>query len=287
MIRFSKIDISLIFHIFALQRIGTIILLLVSLQISNASPIQFWLNGDESFNQKEECSIYPVCFCQTIDPTDTLRLDIKDITDAANTLKVYKDDGSLWNTFNFASTGSDHHQYLLIIGANGDWNTVLDRRLIFKIYSGATLLAFSDCVEITSNDDFTCTKLISYSNSSDFGGINFPDFSPPATFYIRIPAVFFDEQYPQEQEDLELSSDEIITLWSKIEGKKLLDIGYMPFYMHLKLQMILMMDSVSIDGIYWRMRDPYQITPPSSKRSALRRAQVILSDRDFIDRNLL
>lgn len=253
----------------------------MSLSISNASPIQFWLTGTDSFNQKEECSIYTVCFCQTIDPSDTLRLDIVDPTDGANNLSIYKDDGSLWQTISFTQTGFDHHQYLIIT----DWAAVLNRKLIFKIVNGSTL-AQSDCVEVTSNDDFICTKLITYSNSTDFAGLGFPSSSPSFTYYIRIPAVFFEEQYPQEQEDLELSTDEIITLWSKIEGKKLLDIGYMPFYMHKKLQLILMMDSVSIDGVDYRLRDPYQITS-SSKRSALRKAQVLLSEKDFINRNLL
>jgi hypothetical protein len=257
----------------------------VSLQISNASPIQFWLTGQESFNQKEECSIYPVCFCQTFDPSDDIRLDVIDTTDGTNSLKIYKDDGSLFSTLSFTSTGFNHHQSLII--NSGSFTSLNGRRLIFKITSGASILAFSDCIEITDNNDFTCTKLISYSNSSDFAGLGFPTSSPSFTYNIRIPAIFFDEQFPQEQEDLELSTDEIITLWSKIEGKKLLDVGFMPFYMHLKVQMALMMDSVSIDGISWRMRDPYQITAPSSKRSALRKAQVLLSDKDFIDRNLL
>jgi hypothetical protein len=425
-----------IFTIFASTKAWLIsILCLVSLEISHASPIEFWLTGQESFNNKEECSIYPVCFCQTINPSDTLRLDIRDSTDGTNYLVIYRDDGSIWKNYTFSATGFDHHQYLLIVGESGDWDDVEDRKLIFKIsntsiaaiiaptswsnsaglgsaftksatqftastsgiggttfaakeslslipsgtrvifnltilgggswsgfvtvkfwngdpdsggigvgtqsftglvsgitynetvdltltgnatyvsistnlpntgsaeniaitvifsqpiqviyVSDSAVLAFSDCVEITDNQDFICTKLISYSNSTDIAGLGFPSWSPPAIYYLRIPAVFFEEQYPQEQEDLELSTDEIITLWSKMEAKKLLDIGFMPFYMHKKVQLILMMDYISIDGIEYRKRDPYTISEGGSKRHALRRAQVLLSEKDFITRNLL
>lgn len=268
---------------FAFTKAWLISICLLVISISNASPIQFWLTGQYSFNNKEECSIYSVCFCQTIDPSDTLRLDIGDPLDGTNHLKVYKDDGSLWSTFNFTATGINHHQYLTIT----NWSAVDDRRLIFKITDNSSnILAVSDCVEITNNQDFTCTKLITYSNSSDIAGLQFTSTSPSTVYYLRIPAVFFEEQYPQEQEDLELSTYEIVTLWSKMEGKKLLDIGFMPFYMHKKVQLILMMDNVTIDGIEYRKRDEYQIAQ-GAKKFPLKRAQVLLSEKDFIIRNLL
>jgi len=556
----------------------------VSLSISSANPIQFWLTGEESFNNKEECSIYPVCFCQPSDPSDPIRLEITDPLDGQNNLAVYSNDNQILKYSSFKQIGTTHNQYtylsdlldaenkkvILKIFKNissspkilpltswtngscyGDpYTSVIGNEFILNsssppnlsgsayqlltpnISSGNTIifnlvitttnvinnfvvrfydnndpcagssvgfqqftnlpsgtytktinihlsgiaksmditavstispanititvpvnqllliadtdiLAASDCIDIVEDE---CTKLITYSNSSDFAGLTFEgcdgpiDFqndtfitslspwlqnslgndvaswvwqsngsiladgssptklaskliyqqsncqgwpigvysirvngnnqssaSPPfgieciflgsndgfttydligggltneitatgvfsktytittltnydaigfymafdnssspnyfkvylnsitilsgpdpsVTYNLRIPAVFFDEQFPQEQEDLELSDDTIITLWSKIEGKKLLDIGFMPFYMHKKLQMVLMMDTVSIDGIEYRMRDPYQITSPASKRSAIRRASILLSEKDFINRNLL
>lgn len=396
------------------------------LTISNANPFQFWLTGEETFNQKEVCSIYPVCFCEQIDPSEYIgRLDIIDTTDSANYILVYLDDGSIYAQYQF-SIGNDHHQYLFItdsvqslenrkillkitsastvkltvpsswsdalggfsftksstqftashtgaggrtyaakkllqssipsgtlikfpftILGGGSWlgfvsvvfydsdpdsggtpvgtqsfsgltsgitynenvsitltgdatyivistllpNTGSAENIVITIPVGYilfapdnTVLASTDCIDIVSDD---CTQLIKYSNSTSFAGLDFTLSSPSTDFQLRIPAVFFEENYPQEQEDLELSDDTIVTLWSKIEAKKTLDIGYMPFYMHLKLQMILMMDDVTIDGVSYRLRDPYQITPSSSKRSALRRASVVLSQKDFIDRNLL
>ena len=394
------------------------------LTISNANPIQFWLTGQQSFNEKEICSIYPVCFCQTFRCDDIIKTQFID-TDTSNSYKlqlrdsngdapIYMVPASLpslttwsnvgsgtrnWSsvptvtftslmtfttskywatafvfkkgfkyTFTFTVTvtggiffvniatldnsnnqmdiittisGSDSFTVDFIatqdatkigVMAESDDAGITESVTINSITVNSTVLidniaftktttvagsaqfdlsfipddysiceeqfefnivdqnnniaAHSDCIKIT-NDDGNCTELIQYANSSDFAGLDFSSTSPKDYFYLRIPAVFFEEDNPQEQEDLELSDDTIVTLWSKIEAKKTLDIGYMPFYMHLKVQLALMMDDVTIDGVPYRMRDPYQRTPPSSKRSALRRANVILSQKDFIDRNLL
>jgi len=411
------------FTIFAFIKAWITCILCLVISISHANPVEFWLAGTDTFNQKDECSIYPVCFCQTFGTFDIAIFDIVDPSDTTNYLLAFFNDGTLWNTFNFSPTGFDHHQSLSIT----DWSAVVDKKLIFKVSNvGASILApntswtdmppstafgksgtdlsrgsidafplncaakqllqntipsgtsisfvitftisggapasnsvivefydsdpstgniigiqtftvsdgtyvntvniiltgdaqylvirstvivgpgksvtitlqvgaplyyatlaQSDCVEITDNEDFICTKLISYSNSTDIAGLGFPSSSPSVIYYLRIPAIFFEEQFPQEQEDLELSSDEIVTLWSKMEAKKLLDIGFMPFYMHKKLQLIMMMDYLSIDGIEYRKRDPYTISEGGSKRHALRRAQVLLSEKDFITRNLL
>lgn len=422
----------------------------MSLSISNANPIQFWLTGEESFNQKEICSIYPVCFSQIFNCDDSIIIqfkesdelkivfDLKVIDKNGNNLYshafrmtwvetaiispvlqftnsgfigslmpwlqsslfispsnwVWQTNGSILSSSNLsgsnvlfihrsgvlgwppgnytlriigdnqgtsvsspdmwfnieASDDSNFADPVFLAGGlitaipfgtfNKSFNFTLTKyynylgfqgnmdsgdTLTFKTYvNSATLTAaptkdsypefeysltpnlfcnkevqfqiinhntssieaFSDSVVI-SDDNSDCTSLIKFSNSSDFAGLVFQNASPNEIFNLRIPAVFFDENYPQEQEDLELSDDTIITLWSKIEGKKTMDIGFMPFYMHKKVQIILMMDNVSIDGIAYRLRDPYQITPPASKRSALRRASVVLSEKDFINRNLL
>jgi len=410
--------------------------------ISNANPVQFWLTGEDSFNQKVVCSIYPVCFCQPFDCDDTITIQFSDSSTYDFQLLVYDHTDSLIKTFTFnndlnghfyfsftpsdynicqkillkiqetesfvngdfetgalsqwkmvadgglfswvaSSTGGDNaakmegnfsdasgssktsvalrhdydqiqatskkFNYKVVTGVRtttlGTWNNsdlvvvyyrngtevssqvlqtmannttyngsfttsesnfdAIGLRVVFKYNSPFSgdwsifvalfepqslnnlVVAQSDCIDITTDNEIDCSMLLEYSNSTDFAGLTFQDISPGLTFNLRIPAVFFEEEYPQEQEDLELSDDTIVTLWSKIEGKKLLDIGYMPFYMHKKLQMILMMDSITIDGIEYRKRDEYQITAASSKRSALRRAQVLLSEKDFINRNLL
>ena len=141
----------------------------------------------------------------------------------------------------------------------------------------------SDCIHIADTHD--CSVLISYSNSSDFDGLIYTDPSPNETFYLRIPAMFFEEDNPQEQEDLELSNGVIVTLRQSIMEKRKLKTGYMPNYMHRKLQKILMHDSVYIDGDYWKKRDSYDTSP--IEKYNLKTASVFLTKYDSVEKNTI
>lgn len=149
----------------------------------------------------------------------------------------------------------------------------------------------SDCIsvyEADSDEDnqSNCTKLITYSNDSNVFDIDYESGSPSAEFSIRLPLRFFHESYPQEEEVHALSTDEWLTLWSRLERKKLLEVGFVPYFMHKKLQMILMHDNISIDGEQWVRRDPYQIEE-GRMRYPLKKATVLLTDKNTIERNLI
>lgn len=144
-------------------------------------------------------------------------------------------------------------------------------------------VAKSDCIDLKESHD--CTKLITYQNSSDFDGINYTNVSPDAGFKLRIPAIFFEEENPQEQEDLELSNGVIVTLRQSIVEKRKLETGFMPNYMHRKLQKILMHDSVYIDGDYWKKRDSYDTSPV--KKYNLKTASVLLTKYDSVEKNTI
>jgi hypothetical protein len=127
--------------------------------------------------------------------------------------------------------------------------------------------------------------LIEYSNSSDFDGLYYSDPSPNTTFQLRIPAIFFEEKNPQEQEDIELSNGRIVTIRQTIVEKRLLETGFMPNYMHRKLQKVLMHETVSIDGDYWKRRDSYDDSP--IKKYNLKRAEVLLTKYDSVEKNTI
>lgn len=141
----------------------------------------------------------------------------------------------------------------------------------------------SDCLDVRESHD--CTKLIEYSNESDFDGIVYSDISPRPTFYLRVPAMFFEEDNPQEQEDLVLSNGVIVTLRQGIQEKRLLETGYMPNYMHKKLQKVLMHESITIDGDGWKRRDPYESNP--IKKYSLKRASVLLTKYNSVLKNTI
>ena len=144
-------------------------------------------------------------------------------------------------------------------------------------------VATSDCIDLKETHD--CTKLIEYENTSNFDGIDYVGGSPGPSFQLRIPAIFFEEQNPQTQEDAELSNGQIVTLRQTIQEKRLLEIGYLPPYMHRKIQKVLMHDSVLIDGDYWRKRDPYEANP--IKKYNLKTASVMLTKYDSVEKNTI
>ena len=147
-----------------------------------------------------------------------------------------------------------------------------------------TKLAKSDCVCIKTKQD--CSELITYSNSNSFDDIDYADTSPSREFKLRIPAIFFEEDWPEEYESIDLSDSDMVQLSSEVKHKKLLDIGFIPFYMAEKIKLVLAHDNVIIQGMNWIKGDG-MTKIPGNKRYPLRKWQALLTDKDFIKRNVL
>jgi hypothetical protein len=143
--------------------------------------------------------------------------------------------------------------------------------------------AKSDCISVKAIQE--TTQLIAYSNSKNFDGLVYPEGSPALVFYIRVPAMFHVEQNEQSQEDLELSNNTIVTLKQKIAEKRLLEVGYMPNYMHTKLQKVLMHELIFIDNTYWKKRDAYESNP--IRKYNLKMGQVLLTKYDGVQINAI
>jgi len=152
-----------------------------------------------------------------------------------------------------------------------------------RLYNNIFVLK-SDCQYVSDCND--CTELITFSNSNSFAGIDYTDVSPSREFTLRIPAVFFEEEFPDEYESIDLSNSEIVQLSSEVKHKKLLDVGWMPFYMIQKLQLVLAHDNVIIQEKNWIKGDG-MTKIQGNKRYPLRRTSFLLTDKDFIKRNVL
>jgi hypothetical protein len=270
------------------------------MSISDANPIQFWLTSEQSFNEKSVSGIYAACFAQPFHCTDTLQLQLTD-TDISKyyDLKAYSTTGSLLYSTSFNRSlrygdlsGTPFYDFTifdLTVSLSTISPSVCNTQIQFKIFDATSGLevAHSDGIDLTDYDTDS-TVLMEYSNSSSIAGLHFSEASPtPPNFYLRVPAVFFFENYPQEQEDLELSNDTIVTLWSKTEIVRTMEFGFMPDYMHKKISLITQMDTLIIDMKYWRRREGYQISQGSSKRYPLRKSTMNLVQQDFINRNVL
>ncbi len=157
--------------------------------------------------------------------------------------------------------------------------------LIFKDVSISSFVEAlkSDCQNLKTSQD--CTELIAYSNSTNFDGIDYSDLSPGRVFYARFPAIFFEEKNPQEQEDIVKSDGTIVTLRSSIEQKRKFETGYMPNYMHLKLQKILMHETITINGQTWKKRDSYDDNPV--RKYNMKMASVLLTLYNSVEKNTI
>lgn len=395
----------------------------IQMEISNSIPVQFWVNGQETFNEKVVCGITPVCWCQPFHCDDEIVIKIYAPEYSYLILSVLDQDGVSINDLSFVKTGDTHtvqftpsnidicdRQISLSVGtssgeidlaeqpysdnwsndaSSGDAPWTIDNdtfevlfgtvpnpgttseiakrlftgggdtvfmhftakitnpiggtyEVFFNFYSFSTLvgtlskeyimpgdgmafniddnlsgpipvydeiqivivhaegtfslfemftittssifeyLAYTDCISIKENHP--CTVLVNYANATAFDGV--PDSSPMQSFNIRIPAVFFEEQNTQEQEDIELSNDEIVRLYNKVEEKRLLKIGFMPHYMHRKLLLALVHDFVTIDGKEWIKRDEYKKNE-GNRHYPLKSGEVLLTDKNFIKENQL
>jgi hypothetical protein len=142
----------------------------------------------------------------------------------------------------------------------------------------------SDCIHVKTSWDETV--LINYYNQRNFAGLIDPAGSPSVDFNLRIPAIFFQERFPQEQEVEELSNSREIQLFSQIKSERLLETGPMPFYFHKKTILALQHQFVTIDNQTWVKANAYEMQE-SNKRWPLRRGLCWLTEKDFVVRNVL
>lgn len=377
--------------------------------ISDATPVQFWLAGCETYNEKEVPGINRACFCQPFQCDDQIKIQFSDTAGLFFELKVIDSDGGVVHIFQFSEitsgvysltfTPSDYSpdvcdtvRFVIIkwtnilsttwlqtdtpapgwsLQSDGTYRVTLINptntetlyqtspsstavKIAFKVtqtstgirptdvhitagsysevfnligndsmeavvdvnitgiadveiyanksnISGTntvtfhyvklftsevyTEVAFSDCISIKETQDETV--LITYSNHRSFAGTEYSNISPDPDFYIRVPAVFFQERFPQEQEVMELSDNREIQLNSEIKAERLFDTGHMPFYMHRKLIQVFMQQYITIDGISWVKGNAYEILETENRRYPMRRGQIWLTQQDYIARNIL
>ncbi len=193
----------------------------------------------------------------------------------------------------YTSTETDFDTFALFFDAyfthvggvmNGTWDFyVLEFAPVGDGFN-EEIVAESDCIKIAST--YNETILITYSNHRNFADLENLDVSPDPEYQIRIPAVFFEERFPEEQEIIELSNSTSVQAFAQIKAQKLLRIGQMPFYMHRKLKLILAHQFVSVDGTDYVKQEPYDIIE-GNKRYPLRQATCWLTEKNYIKRNIL
>lgn len=159
------------------------------------------------------------------------------------------------------------------VSLNGSGNRVMTIDL-----TDAEEVAYSDLVSIKVSH--AKTKLIRFSNATDYAGLIYQGISPVPNFSIRIEAKFFEEIDPEENEKEELSDGSVVKLLGTVKIQKLLEVMPAPFYMHRKLKYILQHNTIYIDNLAWVKEDNYEVKEASDKHDPFREATAWLTQKD-------
>jgi len=200
-------------------------------------------------------------------------VDIDDITATQTTATIPAVPTTKW--MNFAS---------LIPSDHGICEEKIKFQVINTTESPDEVVAKSDCITISDAIPDPAV-LIEYSNNRNFAGLVYENVSPEQTFNIRVPAVFFHERFPEEDEVAELSTS-IITLNGEMRAQRLLDTAHMPYYMHRKIKLILKHQTVTVNSLAIAKQDAYEIDE-GDRRWPLKKAKCWLTERDFVQRNVV
>src|SRR5688572_31499877 len=154
-----------------------------------------------------------------------------------------------------------------------------------KTVGSSVVLAKSDCLSLL--EEQVGTVLLAYSNHRNYAGIRNSNGSPDLTFYLRIPAVFNEERFPETDEPLQLSNNRIISLNSQVKAQKLLETDQLPNYMHLKVKEVLKHQFVTIESKDYVKEEPYEQMENANKKWPFRRYNCWLTEKEYVVRNIL
>jgi hypothetical protein len=212
-------------------------------------------------------------------------VDQDDVNDGHTSSGLLSGAGTFEGDFEFSLI--DNADEIGVSVANFAANTKLFEILELSLEEGpADVLYRSDCLDIrTSHAE---TLVLEYTNHSNYAGIDYGSLTPDPSFNLRIPAVFFESRFPQEGEDFQTSSNEVISLNSQIKEQRLLSTARMPKYMHRKILLAISHQFVFIEGEYWiKGGENYEKKEKSNKRDSFDMYTCWLTRQDYVVRNIL
>lgn len=164
---------------------------------------------------------------------------------------------------------------------------ICDEEIMIRIYDSAspeTEVAKSECLDVRTV--FDCTTSIDYSNNRNFAGLIYEtETSPEQSFTILVPAIFFHERFPEEDNAMELTSG-IVKTSGVVKAQTLFETDYMPYYMHKKLKPIFKHQTITINDQNWIKEEAYEITE-GDRRWPVKKAKCFLTESNFVQRAVL
>lgn len=187
------------------------------------------------------------------------------------------------DTLSFVATSSTTRIRIGLSFSGATNTTIIQSVQGQRSIGDAENVAHTDCLDIRQNHEQSI--LLTYSNHRNFAGLVYANSSPSAEFTIRIPAIFYHQRFPEEDEVMELSS-ELVTLSGTVKKQRLLDTDYIPYYFHEKLKLILKHQILTVFNKQWVKQEAYEITE-GNRQGPLKKAKCYLSEKDFVHRNVL
>lgn len=208
------------------------------------------------------------------------------VTQFSNSTPLGDSGANSSNILTFIANASTTRLAIRLLTVNGVTATITSVVATRVQTTGQTqVLAKSDCISLKS--EHVGTLLIEYSNYRNYAGVINNNGSPDLTFYLRIPAVFNEERFPETDEPMQLSNNRIISLNSQVKAQRLLDTDQLPNYMRRKLKLVLKHQFLSIEDKDYVKEEELEELENSNKRWPMRRMSCWLTEKEYVIRNIL
>lgn len=246
--------------------------------------IQFWKNGVDIGS----ASGIPISgFTASVQGDETVTLS--DVADQVSIIVFKTTPGSAATIFEFnANLSTDIEPVAgspVIYSMN--YAPLCNQRIRLEIVEVAsspeTVIAKSDCIDVRTSHD--CATLLEYTNNRNYAGLVYENVSPVTTFKILVPAIFFHERFPEEDNVIEVS-DAIIHTSGQVKAQRLFETDYLPYYMHRKLKLILKHQTVLIDNQYWTKEESYDVQD-GERRWPVKKGKCFLTEKNYVQRAVL
>ena len=264
--------------------------LCASMTFSDAQPVQFWPIDCSTYNQHEADGVHHKCFCQPWQCDDEIKIQFTESSDSSPDipedfeLSIRDEAGSelLSLPFDVVDIGTRFVYSLSLIPEELS-PEICNEIIQFVVLGQGIPLYQSDCQNIKTEQPNTI--LVNYANHRNVFGLIYDTVSPEVDFNLRIPAIFFHQRFPKEEEVMQLSTS-LVSQNSVVRRQRLLDIDYVPYYFHEKINLVLQHQNVTIFSREWVTQEAYEI-PEGDRRWPVKKGKIYLTEKDFVMRNVL
>lgn len=254
---------------------------------SDAQPVQFWPIECNTYNENIPSGVFYRCYEHKWQCDDDIVIQVTDDSIVERDLDLIARN-SIGTDLAAADADvevlTDKTVYTWRLSAN-DYS-LCNERVAFYIrdFSTSEDIAKSDVHYFTTSVDDTILMTY-YNHINVFGLVYEYGLSPDLQFNLRVPAIFYHQRFPEEDEVIELTS-ELVTINGSMRRQRLLDTDYLPYYMHEKIKLALKHQFVSIYNKFWTKQESYDIQD-GNRMHPEKKAKCWISETEYMQRSVL